>query len=228
MFKGFTCDKIRVPSCLVHNSSKSQHDQDVVAALLTPFRSSEGLQPINPKVQLAVERAKESFQRSKHRAIETPFISNKPSDMQHLPNVAYMSTESMFSWIRQLTAAIFYDGLKRYVAEVDWERMIIRSPNWVARKGPFDLASFEEAGKIFRQNQELRDLFDEEQWEPGWSAHPKPYPTEIYNFWLSVGYDDGIGIKHQFYGNFDWYTWFSAPRNEVTAFRKVVRTGMSG
>lgn len=52
-------------------------------------------------------------------------------------------------------------------------------------------------------------------WKPGWSARPRAYPRELYNFSVCFSptlvqkIEREIAFRHQFYNTLDFYIWFA-------------------
>jgi hypothetical protein len=85
MFKTFKCDSITVPSCDVHNTKKSGHDQSIVSALLIPLYTGRKHYQLEPEVEQAISAAACLFERTKRSAIRTPFLMNPPPGREDLP-----------------------------------------------------------------------------------------------------------------------------------------------
>ena len=220
MFKKFTCDSITVPSCAIHNTAKGGDDQAIVSAFLIPLHNGIKKYRLNKKkrdVIVAINAAKSSFIRAKHRAIDSPLLKKDPHrKYKKLPNLAYLIPDiNIKHWIRQLTAALVYDASKFYDSTIGWENIKVWSPDWVKTKGPATL-SLNQAAFILSAKKELYSDIEALSWQNGWSAHPNPYPKTIYYFQVHFEADDKVIFKHKFYESYTWYSHFSAsPRTIV-------------
>jgi len=219
MFKGFSCDSITVPSCEEHNTSKGGADQAIVSFFLIPLRNSMGRYSFEREVLQAIHMAQPSYELTKRKAIDSPLFKDPPQALKGLPNLAYLVPEiDMSAWIRQLTAALVYDGVGKFDAMIKWSKAPIWSPQWIAAKGPASV-ELEQATPLI-QNSETDHQLEQLSWENGWSAHPRPYPAAIYAFQIHFGEDHKMIFKHRFYNRFTWYVWFSSAQEGTAKLRE--------
>jgi hypothetical protein len=208
MFKGFSCDSITVPSCKEHNCSKSGEDQAIVNALLIPFRNQVKLKTnnniFNKDILKAILIADSSFERTKYRVISKHFISDLPEEIKNLAEVSFLKPPiKIHNWIKKLTAGLVFYCTQKYDPQLNWEIVQCWSPDWL--KYVADL-KIDEAHSILQLKANLRQWLNEKKWINGWSATPKPYPSNIYYFQICFD-DDEIAFKHIFYNNYIWYVW---------------------
>lgn len=209
LFRAFDCSSITVPSCPDHNTSRSNQDQAIIAGFMKAL--SAGKYQLTSDVSHAIqcESGSSTFETTKKSAQLTPFFRNPPENFGNLPDVTYI-TFSTDDWIRQVTAGLVYDATKKHDPSIDWEKAVIHSPNWFLG----EQRGFEErAGlKLVADKMEMTESWEELKWLNGWSAHPKPYPSDIYRFY--VYFAKPILFKHVFYSSFTWYVGFEC--NEGT------------
>jgi len=121
MFKEFSCDSITVPSCEDHNSAKGGSDQAIVSAFLIPLYNGIGRYSLEGEVLKAIKVAEPSFERAKRRAVNSALLKNPPEALKDLPNLAYLVPSiDIGAWIRQLTAALVYDGTQVFDPTIGW------------------------------------------------------------------------------------------------------------
>jgi hypothetical protein len=208
MFRAVDCDSITVPSCDKHNNSKSGHDQAIVAAFLTPLRTDLYTGKIDPTVEpilaRAIRVAEKSFQRTKRTAIPFKLVDLSPSEV-YQPDIAYLTNKvNIREWVKQLTAAILFDGINRYNPSIDWSNTLEWSPSWFDAEGP-EPRDIDFLAKRFKANENLLTEVGNLHWIPGWSSTPKPYPREIYFFDFSFPHPGSVALHHRFYQRYSWY-----------------------
>jgi hypothetical protein len=225
MFKGFPCDSITVPSCEAHNNSKGGADQAIVSAFLIPLYNGIGKYPLEGDVLSAVQLAQSSFERTKRKAVNTPLLKNPPQALKYLPNVAYLVPSiNIGTWIRQLTAGLVYDGAQSFDSTINWPKIIVRSPDWIAANEPESL-ELEQVISVMRKQDRDQSALEQLNWESGWSAHPSPYPSVIYAFQIHLEPDQKIIFRHRFYNRFTWYAYFSAAQETIAKLGACRRNG---
>jgi len=220
MFKGFPCDSITVPSCDEHNSQKCADDQAVVSAFLIPLsncldKCGPDKHSLEPDVVRAILVARPSFVRAKRKARSRPLFRGPRGAPSDLPDVCYLDRSvDLYAWIRQLTAALVFDGTLAFDPTIAWDEAIAWSREWVPEmERP---ASAGDAALLFERRREIGALLERFSWQDGWSAYPRPYPPNIYRFWLCIEPEPRkVGFKHVFYNRYAWYVWFSASPETV-------------
>jgi len=208
MFNGYECDSITAPSCIKHNSRKSGSDQAIVSALLMPLAGFDGRFPLDPEVNAAIERARSAFEYAKRSALDVPLLKDPPKGKPNLPNVSYLQpTVNIKAWVKQLTAAIVWNALRKRDSSIDWDDVAAWSAEWMESDDSSSV-SRADAVAVIKEKKALKAQLDELSWAEGWSAHPRPYPWVIYRFWLHFKPEEVI-FKHQFYSLYTWYAWVS-------------------
>jgi hypothetical protein len=209
LFKYFQCDSITVPSCDNHNGKKSGRDQAIIHGY---FISLLGYQEnLEPAVRKAILGAMNGFKYTKKVAIQAYLFRNPPDYLQGLPKIAYLTKENkIHEWIKQLTAAIIFDATKKYDPSIHWENLQIFSPNWVSAQSAQGI-DLDKAKGLFNKQKQEKIKLDNLHWQNGWSAHPKPYPPDIYRFCFHIG-NENILLRHIFCNMFFWHIWL--PNNK--------------
>jgi len=224
MFKDFNCDTITVPSCHEHNCSKGGNDQAIVNVLLTSLKNlceSDRKYNIasNKDIQHAIKNASSSFERTKNRIINKPFLDDMPNNWKHLPNVGFLKRPiKIKDWIKNLTAAFIYDGINDYDDSIDWDKIDCWSPEYVDSE--FASTSEDKLNLLFKYDN-FTNWIEKKKWFNGWSAYPKKYPESIYCFFFLIEQDD-FTIKHRFYNSFNWYATFKiSPKFREKLLKKI-------
>ena len=224
MFRGFNCDSITVPSCINHNCTKGGADQAIVSALLTSIKNyaeSNAKYKARMGVDLtkAIKMARSTFERTKNKVISKPFFDDMPDAKKHLPDIGFLKTPIKVSnWIKNLTAAIFYDGIQSYDPLVEWDKIESWSPDYIDSKL---VSTAEDKILLIIQYDKFRNWLETKHWINGWSAYPRKYPQNIYCFFFSFDFDD-ITIKHRFYNNYNWYASFKpSPKTKEMLLKKL-------
>ncbi len=231
MFRNFSCDRITVPSCVRHNSAKSGDDQAIVSVFIRPLHNeliTDGLHhSLEVDVLKAIKTARSSFNRTKRKVVSNPLLSDPPKKLNNLPDVAHL-TGDIRAWMRQLTAALVYDGTKAFDSTIKWDEAIAWSPDWVDSNKPSPLKTEHVVSK-FRKGIATQAWLEQLDWWDGWSAYPKPYPSSIYFFRLSFEPEpQEIIFSHKFYNRYTWYVWFTASQETITKLRNKVALAKCG
>lgn len=229
MFKAFSCDSITVPSCDKHNSEKGGDDQAIVSAFLIPLHNrleqdGPNRYPLEAEIVRAIQAAAPSFVRAKRRASPRPLLSVPPKVLRNLPKVAYLvASVDLRAWVRQLTAALVFDGTLARDPTITWDEATAWSPDLIwEEERP---ASAEDVILLFEKKGEIRAQLEQSAWQDGWSARPRAYPPEIYRFWLCIEPEPQEMIfKHKFYDRYTWYVWFNAAEETVFKIRNRVES----
>jgi hypothetical protein len=215
MFRGFPCDKITVPACTAHNNAKD--DQAITSAFVIPLL--EGTKhsgwKLEPEVDKAIKIAKTSFEPVKRETFAASLVSDPP---QPMPKVSY-STANLRLWMKQLTAALMYDGIQEHDSSINWNDAIAWSNNWVDASAPNPSSTDAYIEHLNIANL-IKSDFDNRHWRHGWSAYPRPYPEKIYHFYIAIEQD--IVFKHVFYSRYTWYVMYSASPNTKTKIQEKV------
>jgi hypothetical protein len=164
--------------------------------------------PLEPEVKAAIERARSSFEYAKRSALDVPLLKNPPRRMRCLPNVSYLQPSvNIKAWIRQLTATLVWNALKKRDSVICWDEVVAWSAE-LMESDDFSSLSTADAVGVVRKKRKLKAQLDDLSWADGWSAHPRPYPAVIYHFWLHFMPQEVV-FKHQFYNAYTWYAWVS-------------------
>lgn len=203
LFSAFTCDSITVPSCIEHNSRKSNVDQAIVAGLMKSLYAGNYLLTQNVIEAIELANKNSTFQTTKRTAL-LKSILDKPSlhyaHLNRLPHVAYVQLP-LDSWIKKITAGLIYNGTNRYNPEIDWDDAIFYSPSWYA--SPANGLTEEDVINLAKKKLDMQMIWESVDWENGWSSFPRPYPPDIYRF--HIYFAKPILFKHIFFNSFTMY-----------------------
>ena len=223
MFKSFSCDSITVPSCEEHNSSKGGHDQAIVNAFLIPLHNEKNRYRLEKEILAAIKVAEPSFERTKRRAIDSPLLKNPSNSLKDLPNLVYLvPCIDIQAWVRQLTAAMIFDGTNNFDSKIKWSESKTWSPYWIA-KDPSPIEP-EQAKSILQKKRETEERLELLNWQDGWSARPRSYPSIIYFFQIHFKPNNEVILKHRFYNRYTWYVRFSASGETVSKLKNKITT----
>lgn len=196
LFKGFPCDCITVPSCDIHNSEKGGRDSAVIKAMLKMSNNVANTYPPNSAVEKAINNAKPQFSQVKRQIKDVCIIEG------YSPVVYIDDSVKTETWIKQLTAALFYDALREFDPNNEFDKAMVFSPGWF--RGESKMEAFQKDETLELQKQ-INDKMQNLNWEKGWPSGKRNYPAEIYNFELSFDFCNEIIFRHQFLSAYTWY-----------------------
>jgi hypothetical protein len=123
-------------------------------------------------------------------------------------SLTHLHPEASFNnWMRQVTAGLVFDALGPGSCAVDWGSAAVASPSYIP-SGSLEIGA-EELLQRLEQGQKLRDDASFLEWRIGWSAHPRPYPRDVYRFEFARTMGD-IVFHHWFLDQFDVFVLFEA------------------
>ena len=125
--------------------------------------------------------------------------------------------------MRQLTAALVYDGTQVVDQTIRWPDTVAWSPDWVPAEGPASV-EYEQAVSILIRGMEIQFQSERLAWEDGWSAYPRPYPSVIYAFQVHFEPNREVIFRHRFYNRITWYVSFAASEETVARLREKLAT----
>lgn len=222
MFRAFDCDSITVPACAQHNTEKSGSDQAIVHGLLLTLEQSMGAWPRSEEVTRALEAAERGFSSTKRNAFPAPLLDDPDGKYAGLPDVGFVRPcVGASDWIRQLTAALVYDGAQAFDSTIRWAEVAPFSPSLIGCEEPTPLPPNVVLG-IFARNRQVEDVLNTHEWHEGWSAKPRPYPSAIFKFLVAFTGAEVL-FRYRFYDTFDWYIAFRASRRTTRALRGRVK-----
>jgi hypothetical protein len=217
-FRGFSCDSITAPSCDDHNSDKSGDDQSIVSALIQSLNNiqtkNDSTLGFSPEVQKAIEIAKSSFNSTKER-VKSVDLFETSGYKDEFPKVAHLQGK-IDGWIKQLTAVLVWDTNKSFEGAIDWEKAVVQSPNWLPSNlpEPILIENIIENANIAQEVEKMESKID---WTDGWSASPRKYPPEIYQFYFTDAKENDVIFKHRFYERYNIFILFSANEKIINA-----------
>ena len=217
-FRGFSCDSITAPSCNDHNSRKSGDDQSIVSAMLQSLNNmlakNGSIPNLSPEVQKAIETAKSSFSYTKRRVKNVDLFEGSSLENE-LPKVAHLQGK-IDGWIKHLTAVLVWDATKSFDNSIEWDKAIVRSPQWFPSDFPKPQKP-EEVIEYANASQEVDEMESKIDWISGWSAYPRSYPLGIYQFHFVDAKENDLIFKHRFYEMYNIFVLFSANEKIIKA-----------
>jgi hypothetical protein len=217
MFDG-TCDSITVPSCEKHNTTKGPSDQAIIHGFLLTLKQGIDRYHYSNDVLNAINDKQSSFERTKHKAFNIPILFDK----NELPYAGYIESD-IKGWMRQLTAALVWDGVRYFDKQIDWKKADAWSPHFIEALNPipFEVVKFKPIlFKKLSTESELEKL----NWENGWSAFPRPYPEKLFSFQICFLSDRRIILKYLFYNSYKWYVMFKATKKAKARLATKIHT----
>ncbi len=204
MFQAFACDSITVPACPLHNTGRSQQDQSIIAGFLKALDNAKYILPPDVKKAIDHENQKSTFGRTKRSVQLKSFFRRPRGKLKQLPKVSYIRF-SMEDWICQLTAGLVFDAIEIHDPAIRWDEAVLHSPDWF--QGPIHGFNEMQVKQLLADKREMTTAWETlPKWLNGWSARPKPYPADIYRFYIA--FEEPVCFKHVFYNSFTWYIGF--------------------
>ena len=105
MFAAFDCDSITVPSCIRHNSEKSNSDRAVVTVLIKSlvraFENGMSTTDLPADATRAIRSLEPNFRQANREYLTAHLLEDPELDFE-IPAI----NVSVFHWMRQLSAAL--------------------------------------------------------------------------------------------------------------------------
>jgi len=225
MFAAFDCDSITVPSCDKHNNNKAGRDRAIVTWLVKSIdrtlQSGVPESSLSPKAIRAINDLRPNFSQANAEISDQSFLIDSELDLK-IPAINFDYAE----WIRQLSAALIWSVAGYFDPYVKWNEAFVWNPLYLQgpdRRELLNVLSDLWLNQISEWNIENFD------WKNGWSAFPRSYPSELYNFSVCFSptlvqeIENEVAFRHQFYGCLNFYIWF-APSGET---RKLLQLAAS-
>lgn len=212
LFKGFSCDRITVPSCDLHNTNKSNIDEAIVKAMLYSLSCRKELQ--SKEVQKVIDLSIPKMQQVKKLVVPMSVI---PSLKEINTEVAFLKKEaSIPEWIRQISAALMYKKLGYYEQSNNYTNSVVFDSTYY-KSGQNGLSK-EEYIKQYLDKKETVDSLEQLVWSNGWTSGKNNFPYQLYYFKYHI-YDDLVIFRHHFFQNYLIYCMITineASRNALT------------
>lgn len=203
-----TCDSITVPSCEKHNTVKGASDQAVLNGFLLTLNGASTRYHFKQEVLNAAEKKQPSFKRTKYKTFSARLLENQ----EDLPAIGYVTSEvDVKKWMRHLTAALVWDGIGYFEYKINWSKTDVWSPHFIESSDgkPFKIR---ELAPIFLKKLWIQSELENLHWENGWSAHPRPYPSDIFSFQICFLPYCRIMFRYRLYVSYVWYATFIASK----------------
>lgn len=208
IFKSCVNDSITVPSCGEHNGGKSQSDQTAVYAMMIAMLEQNDKSTMSPVVRRAIEDVRSSMGQVRRRTRPAQMVSDLPG----LSDVAYHDSQvELYDWVRHVAAGLVYDVTGDFDDRLSWDSANVVCPQFVSHEETAMPAT--EALQHLLTLQEITSSYvNSKTWHSGWSARPRPYPSELFNFWFAVEASI-IVLWLRFLSSFSFFVGFSAPES---------------
>jgi hypothetical protein len=229
MFEAFDCDSITVPSCERHNTAKSLDDRAIVTFFLRGMYYSLKTGSLTTNQLKALDVPE--YKPAKANEVTLQPLVRDPLGVVDAPLSHIDETKKVKDWMRLLTAALTWSVQGNYDPSVNWDQAIVWSPEYAADTGQLDI---EQAGFRLGKLRSIKTEVDRISvyWWPGWTSYPKGYPPDIYRFHVSLlpsqyllknGSKSEVIFRHRFYGQFQWYVWFTASETVKTTIASALQ-----
>lgn len=213
MFKGFSCDKIKVPSCKAHN-----HDKDDNAVLNSMRQTLSAVmgrgQSLHPDVEKAIEHGKSSISTTKRRVMEKSFFLPEAGTVQKAYRIPFTTPQvRMVSWTKMLCCGLIYSTSDEFDPNIDWEAAHCWSPHFYPASS-IDSMTLADMANRTRENRSTVVKANGLAWYAGWSSTPKPYPQAIFRFHIHAQPNSArILFRFTFFDTFQWFVDVDLPQN---------------
>ncbi|MBI1801708.1 MAG: hypothetical protein HY259_09120 [Chloroflexi bacterium] len=208
MFAGFPCNKIKVPSCKLHNIKKD--DDAVINGLLIALKQPDlSVRPLHPDHQKALSLREKYFRLTRHQTTPTSLQIKRRNRTTETITIPYVQRKvNIPQWMILLTAALVYDASRQFDADLDWLDARSWGPTFFPSRtvGGLNIPDMARAAlKNMPHEQHLNLL----TWHRGWTASPIPYPATLYYFDANLSPTrPNIIFRHTFYDAIPWYVEF--------------------
>jgi hypothetical protein len=230
MFSAFACDSITVPSCVAHNTGKGDKDRAMLTVLIKSlYRALEDNDNPNGNalpadVIKAIDALKPNFAQANREVRDGSFLVD-PELAFEIPTVGI----SAFEWIRQLSASLVWSVRGEFDPSIRWADALVWNSMYI--QGPAQL-EVKNAAALMVMNQLAEWNLESFDWKGGWSAFPRSYPRDIYNFSVCFSptlvrqIENEVAFRHQFYSRLNWYIWF-APSTETRGLLEAAAASLN-
>jgi hypothetical protein len=194
IFKGFRLNRITVPSCDKHNTSKSGEDEAIIKAMLLSIENS-GNKILSPDLLKALKIVKGHYSQVKRNVTEEKVYSDYNKNI-----VCLNSSIDLCNWIKELSAGMIYYKTKYFDKNNDFLKSQVFERNSYSKNTILKLIDFENE----RKNKiKLQNLFENGIWNVSWIPQ-NIYPRNLYYFEHRI-IGERILIKHVFYTSYTYY-----------------------
>jgi len=194
IFKGFRLNRITVPSCDKHNTSKSGEDEAIIKAMLLSIENSDN-KKLSPELIKALNIVKRHYSQVKKTVTKEKVYSDYNKNI-----VCLNSSIDLSHWIKELSAGMIYYKTEYFDHKNDFLKSIVFERNSYSKNTTLKLIDFENE----RKNKiKLQNLFENFIWNASWLPQ-NIYPKNLYYFEYTF-MNEKILIKHVFYKSYTYY-----------------------
>ena len=224
MFAAFDCDSITVPSCIRHNSEKSHSDRAVVTvltkSLVRAFENGMSTTDLPADAIKAIRSLEPNFRQANREVFDRSLLEDPELDFA-IPAV----NVSVFDWMRQLSAALVWSVIGDFDPSIKWNEIFVWNSLYMQPTVPMTVvdASMKVLLNQFTEQQILSSV-----WEPGWSATPRKYPSEVFRFRVCFAppfeqlKGQEVALHFQFYHCLNWFVWFTPTMSSRELLKRAV------
>jgi hypothetical protein len=197
VFKGIKVDKknrITVPSCDEHNTSKSRDDEAIVKSMLLTLERNKNI-PLAPEMETALNEVKDRYNQVKRTVTEEAIYLDYDKKI-----VCLNASVDLTNWIKELSAGMICYKIKCFDKNNNYKDSKVFERNSYSKNAEKHLSDFE---KERNKKLKLQELSERGKWNFGWLPE-NPYPDTLYFFKYKF-ISSSILIKHVFYRSFTYY-----------------------
>lgn len=204
------CDRITVPSCEEHNSSKSGTDQAITQALvrgIDQIRSFGIRLDVPDSLNELIRVTSPEYSRTQASVYLARICSRLPRGLDF--DLPYLRQHvDIADWVVKATAALVWSITGTHDNGCDWARAWTWSPSYFP--APVAMQPRELNDRI-KEKRYLLNLFEgDARWFSGWVPGRRPYPSELYNFRVGVENESAsrqfmVSFRHQFLSSYIYY-----------------------
>jgi len=196
-FKGFTVDKLTVPSCEKHNTDKGGDDEAIVKAMLLSLERNNLV--LNNDIKLALDKVRPHYKQVKKKVTEKAIYKHNDN---HFEFVVLEKNVDLADWIIKLSAGLIWYKTKDFDSNNKFAKAYVFERNsYPVYEIPADISSYKEE---YDRKMKLIKLLDEIEWIKGWNDKKIKYPETIFKYFYKI-INKNIYIKYIFYQQFTFY-----------------------
>ncbi len=208
------CDRITVPACEKHNSSKGGTDQAIVTALIRGIDqiAKHGIRSdISGNVGRIIKATSAEYDRTKASVYMQRFATRLPAKLDF--DLPYIRAHVDISdWITKLTAALVWSITGKYDNGSEWDGAWNWSPSYLSAKVAMTEGMALERAKD--KKYQFKEFENSGQWRQGWAPGKRPYPPDLYSFRVCIENQRRSNVRvavfrHSFLSSFVFFSRFT-------------------
>jgi hypothetical protein len=192
VFKGFSINRITVPSCNEHNTQKCGEDEAIIKSMLLSIARNNNI-ILTSELLKALNEVKNYYKQVKKTVTEDKIYLDCDKNV-----VCLDKNINLNYWIKELSAGMIWYKIKYFDADNKYIESKVFERNSYSNNKRY-LIDFE---KERNEKIKLQTLSEIGLWNDGWI--PKVYPENLYLFKYKF-IKSTILMKHIFYKCFVYY-----------------------